>query len=336
MVSVANVSYPDLYQRFLYSVDLLNFDFSWVLSTGCLVRVNFHDRLLITTIGPIVCLGLLLATYVIACYLNRGSEVAIRNIRRKHVSALLLVTFFVYSSVSSNLFQMFSCESFDNGKVYVRADYSIECDSRGHKALRIYASFMILVYPMGIPALYSGLLFRKRGVLLDKSRREDALSVQSTSDLWKPYKPNRFYYEVVECMRRALLAGVLFVVKDDMAAQIAVTLMIAFAFAIVFEILSPYESRLDTWLSRAGHAVVYSSMYFALLLKVDVSRETQSSQKAFELVLMITHACMIVTVAIEAVMMTYSLRDNNRSGIMPRKSQQKNEELSQQREIWLI
>lgn len=330
---MANVSYPDSYQRFLYGVDLLNFDFRWMLSTGCLVHVNFHDRLFMATTGPIVCLGLLLATYVLACYLNRGSQAAITNIRRKHVSALLLVTFFVYSSVSSILFQMFSCESLDDGKTYLRADYSIECDSRVHKVLQIYAAFMILVYPIGILALYSGLLFRKSGVLLDSNRREDALSVQSTSDLWKPYKPKRFYYEVVECMRRALMTGVLLVVEDGTAAQIAVTLMIAFAFAVVLEILSPYESRLDTWMSRAGHAVVYTSMYFALLLKVDVSRETQGSQKAFELVLLATHACMILTVAVEAAMMACSLGENNRASIIPRKSQQKgltwNEEPSQ-------
>ena len=123
-------------------------------------------------------------------------------------------------------------------------------------------------------------------------------------------------------MRRALLAGVLLVVKDDTAAQIAVTLMIAFAFAIVLEILSPYESRLDTWMIRAGHAVVYTSMYFALLLKVDVSRETRRSQKAFEVVLMATHACMVLTVVVEAAMMACSLRENNRTGIMSRKRQQ--------------
>ena len=123
-------------------------------------------------------------------------------------------------------------------------------------------------------------------------------------------------------MRRVLLAGVLLVVKDDTAAQIAVTLMIAFVFVIVVEILSPYESQLDTWMSRAGHAVVYTSMYFALLLKVDVSRETQRSQKAFKIVLMATHACMALTVVVEAAMMACSLRENNRTGIMPRKRQQ--------------
>ena len=168
---------------------------------------------------------------------------------------------------------------------------------------------MILLYTVGIPALYGGLLFTNREVLRDKCRREDALSVQSTSDLWKPYKPNRFYYEVVECIRRVLLTGVCLVVDDDTAAQTAVTLMIAFAFAVVLEILSPYESRVDTWVSRTGHAVVYTSMYFALLLKVDVSRETQKSQKAFEVVLLTTNACMIVAVVVEAAMMVCSVRE---------------------------
>ena len=114
-----------MYRRFLYGVDLLNFDLSWVFSTGCLVDVNFHGRMLITTIGPIVGLGLLLATSIVAWYLNRRSKEALRNVQRKHLSTLLFVTFIVYSSVSSVLFQMFSCEKLDDGKIYLREDYSI-------------------------------------------------------------------------------------------------------------------------------------------------------------------------------------------------------------------
>ncbi|CAN0518856.1 unnamed protein product, partial [Scytosiphon promiscuus] len=39
----------------------------------------------------------------------------------------LLVTFLVYSSVSSTVFRVFDCESLDDGKEYLRADYSTQC-----------------------------------------------------------------------------------------------------------------------------------------------------------------------------------------------------------------
>ena len=164
-VSVVNVTFPDVYQRFLDAVDLINFELSWAVSAGCVFSFDFHDKLLIVTIGPIVGLLLLGITYVTAASKHRHSEATVRNIRHKHVSMVLLVAFLVYSSVSSTVFQMFACEVLDDGSNYLRADYRISCDSSKHKELQIYAGFMILLYPVGIPLLFAGLLFRDRTVL---------------------------------------------------------------------------------------------------------------------------------------------------------------------------
>lgn len=65
----------------------------------------------------------------------------------------------------------------------------------------IYAGFMIVLYPVGIPAFYAGLLLRNRDVLKDKARRESDVKVQATAGLWKAYKPSGFYLEVIECGR---------------------------------------------------------------------------------------------------------------------------------------
>lgn len=321
--SVANVIYPDVYQHFLEGVDLLNFDLTWIIAAGCFFDVDFHDRLLVSTIGPIIVIGLLGGSYAVAFRRNRGSEVALRTVRHKHASMVLLLTFLVYSSVSSVLFQMFACDPLDDGKNYLRADYRIECDSSKHKNLQIYAGFMILLYPVGIPALYTVLLFRNREVLKDIASREDALSVKSISDLWKPYKPGRYYYEVIECGRRILLTGVVVFILPNTAGQIAVTLMIALFFVFVSEALAPYESRWDIWVNRTGHAVVSTSMYLALLLKVDVSKEQARSQKIFEAILVTVHACMILAVVVESMVLTFSLGMEERDDPQPRITREK-------------
>ena len=280
------------------------------MSTGCFLDINFHDRLLWTTIAPIATMGLLGVTYAIAVHANRGSpEIALRNARHKHVSAALLVTFLVYSSASSVVFQMFACDDLDDGKRYLRADYTIECDSRMHRMLQVYASFMIVLYPVGIPALYTGILLKNRKLLQHKEDREDSLVVRSTADLWKPYKPQAFFYEVVECARRILLAGVVVFIYPNTAAQIAVTLAIAVVFVFVSEGMAPYESQWDAWISRIGHAVVFASMYLALLLKVDVSGENSSSQTTFEAILVGAHGCMVLAVMLEAVIMAVSVKN---------------------------
>ena len=307
-VSVANVQYPYLYQRFLDGVKLLEFDLGWMLSASCVVDIYFHDRLLFATVGPIVVIVLLGLTYTIALRRNRRSQRAIQNVKHRHLYAALYLTFLVYANVSSLLFQTFSCEHLDDGKYYLRADYRIECDSAKHEMFQVYAGFMIVLYTVGIPYFYVILLFKNRDVLVqDAPSRNNCFRVRSTSSLWSPYKPSVFYFEVIECARRVLLAGVVVFFNPGTASQIAVALILAFAFAIISESLDPYTSKWDTWLSRAGHVVVFVSVYVALLWKVDVSTERHDSQQAFEVILVIFNACMIATVVIETTVMACSL-----------------------------
>ena len=309
-----------MYQSFLDAVNVLNFDLGWVvqLSAGCLFDMGIHGRLLIATIGPIIAITFLGLTYVVAANANRGSAEALSLIRRKHVSMILLLTFLVYSSVSSILFQMFACDGLEGGGEYLRADYRVQCDSTKHNAFQIYAGFMILLYTVGIPTFYASLLFRNCVVLTDEVGREESPSTKAFSDLWEPYKPSKFYYEVIECGRRVLLTGTVVFIYPDTSAQIAVTLMLAFVFAIISEGLAPFASRWDTWISRMGHVVVYVSMYVALLLRVDVSNERSSSQRVFEAVLVVAHLSMILGVIVEAVVVICSLRGTVQEGISPR------------------
>ena len=301
--SVANVVYPGIYQEFLDGLDFFNFDFSWIMSAGCVVRIDFHDRLLLSTICPIVALAFLACTYTIAYCVNRGKKDVLQRIDDKHMSMFLLLTFLVYSSVSSVLFKTFACENMDDDKYYLRADYRIECDSSEHASYQLYAGIMIIVYTLGIPTMYCYLLFRDRDVLKtsDSIRGLDSSRVEAISDLWKPYRSNVFYYEIVECIRRVLLSSVVVFIYPNTAAQIAITILISFSFVVIFEAMAPYVSSWDRWISRMGQVVIFISFYMALLLKVDVSGERHDSQEIFEETLIAVHVLMVLAVIIESI-----------------------------------
>ena len=168
---------------------------------------------------------------------------------------------------------------------------------------------MILLYPIGIPLLYAMVLFKNREVVKDRRHRSEQRSVglEVTASLWKPYKPSRYYYEVVECARRVTLTGVVVFIYPNAAAQVAVTLVLAFVFVMVSESLVPYASRQDVWMSRVGHIVVFLSMFQALVLKGDVSDENSDSQEVFGGVLLAANICMVIAVITEAVLVVCSL-----------------------------
>ena len=286
---MANVRFRDVYQRFLDAIDLLDIELSWVFYAGCVFSFDFHDRVLIATIRPIFGMVLLEITYADAAVRHRRCETALQNIRHKHMSMVLLLTFLVYSRVSSMAFQMFACEVLDDGKNYLRADYRVQCDSPKHKALQIYAGFMILLYPFGIPFLYAGLLFRDRDLLKKAAHREISPRVKSICDLWKPYKPSRFYFEVIECTRRISLTGVVVFIYPNTSAQIAMALVMAFVFTLLSEALAPFDVGWDCWISRTGRLIVFIAIFIALLLKVDVSSERTNSQQLLAAVLVAVH-----------------------------------------------
>ncbi|CAM9952041.1 unnamed protein product, partial [Hapterophycus canaliculatus] len=160
-----NITFPDAYQRFLEWADVLNFDIGWLLSAGCFVQLDFHGRLITSTVGPMAALAVVGLTHAVGRHRNRSSPEAVQEVRWKHLSGALWITFLVYSSVSSSIFKMFSCETLADGKTYLRADYSIECDSSKHQIMRAYAAVMIFVYPLGIPLIYAALLFWGRDAL---------------------------------------------------------------------------------------------------------------------------------------------------------------------------
>ncbi|CAM9755964.1 unnamed protein product [Ectocarpus fasciculatus] len=307
--AAANVSYPGVYQDFLNAISIINLDLGSVLSAGCLwSEIDFHGRLLVSTVWPLIVVGFLSMTYWIA--MRRTGETAekaagaVETIRRKHQTVLLLLTFLVYSSVSSMVFQTFACERLDDGIEYLRADYSIQCADAKHKAFEAYAGVMIMVYPVGIPLLYAVQLFQHRGVLADASA--DKAAAQPIVGLWEPYRPERFYYEVVECGRRIMLTGVVVFIFPNDAAQVAITMLMAFLFFGVLEILSPYRSETDMWLSRGGHVIVFLSMFYLLLLKVDVSGERDESQDAFAGVFVAGHVLMALAIIVEVIGVCYA------------------------------
>lgn len=304
---MANITYPGVYQTFLSGLDIINLDVGFVISAACLWSdIDFHDRLLAGTIWPLVILGLLASTYAVALRRNSADSDVRDEIRHKHLSAVLFLLFFVYSSVSSTVFRMFACDSLEDGEEYLRADYRIRCTDEKHRALQIYAGFMIAVYPVGIPLLFGVLLYRHRGVLSDS--RADKAAAQSIASLWAPYRPNRFYYEIVECGRRIVLTGAVVFIYPNDTAQIAITIINSFFFFAVSEVLSPYESVADTWVSRSGHVLIFFSMFDVLLLRVDVSQESSDSQKVLAGVLIVGHLVMIVAVVAEAFALYFAAR----------------------------
>ena len=291
---------------------IVNVDVGFLLSNACILTTNFYNRLVLATVGPLVILFACACTFIIARRRGRGRDFAAEEaaLKQRHITVVLFIVFFVYSSVSFTVFQTFACDPLDDGKAYLRADYSITCYTEMYTAYQTYAILMVFVYPVGIPAFFTLWLVRNRREL-ENFERQSMLDLQPFRFLWAAYRPACYYYEVVECARRIVLTGAAVFVFPDTAEQVAIVLLIAVIFTFISESFSPFESKMDMWLYRWGNGIILASMYVALLLKVDLAEDGSRSSLTITVLLIGANAFLLLTVAIQAVLLVKAVYVGN-------------------------
>jgi hypothetical protein len=286
-INVTGLRLPLLYHEFLRWLGAINIDLGWLLSIGCVVQVSFYQKLLLNTVAPFVCAAILCCTYsmvrcrnkvqaLTASFKRQSQAVRCYNLEQclaKHVQVFLTMTFLIYSTVSTVLFQTFACDAIPNGGSYLRADYSVSCNTAKHTIYKIYSGLMILVYPIGIPALYAYLLWQQRKQLhtsTDPSTqsRDSNLSLRKTRFLWQTYKPALYYWEVVECIRRLLLTGTMVFIFPNTTAQPAIACLLAASAVVLVLWWKPHADSMDASIYVLGAIIVFLSVFLSLLVKI--------------------------------------------------------------------
>ena len=125
---------------------------------------------------------------------------------------------------------------------------------------------MVMIFPFGVTAAYSHLLYKNRDkIKQDLEIREKDEELMSLSFLFDPYKPEYWYFEIIETIRRLLMTGVLSVIEPGSYPQLSYGLSLSIFFTILFSFLKPYHSRKDNWiaiLSSAQHIPIFLASSF--------------------------------------------------------------------------
>ncbi|KAG5179976.1 hypothetical protein JKP88DRAFT_280076 [Tribonema minus] len=211
-ISITGLTLPLQYLEFLRAVDFLSLDTRWLTSPGCAADINFYGRLLVATLAPLAITALIFTPRFFLWLISRRRHAVapkLRQVVARDVNAFLVFIFLIFSGVSLTVFETFGCDKLNTGN-FLRADYSLECDDEEgwHTKYSIYPAFMIVVYPVGIPALYATILWRSAVKQRDRTQLPSRLA-SASSILWRPYKGRAYYWEPVECLRRLMLAGLL-------------------------------------------------------------------------------------------------------------------------------
>ena len=305
--AIAGDVYPELYANFISKVNPINLDLDFALSYSCYVGNDFYDHLLFATITPLIVLVVLAGSCFIGKKRNNGSETTMREVQRKHQTVVLYVAFFIYSPVSNKIFQTFGCDELDDGESYLRADYSLSCRTSRHSWHNAYALVMVLVYPVGIAAAFMWLLVSRRRDLV-KSDREAMVHLKPLNAIWAAYKPCRYYFEIIECIRRVALTAIAAFIPPHGIASVSAALLCAVVFVFISEVLSPFKRGVDMGLYRWGNGVIVGSMYVAFLMKADVDYDSKEALLTFSGVLILANVFMVVAALLQTVLLVKEVR----------------------------
>jgi len=276
---------------FLSIMDFLSFDAAKMISWSCLAKTTFYEELLVMTLGPLVICALLFLIYKIHNYFSKRNDLG-----DCYMQIFFALSFVMFSSVSTKVFQIFPCETFDDGTQFLKADYSVSCTTETYQRFYSYAIFMLLIYPFGIPLLYSVSLYRNRHEIVSLKTREEmeetregmsaidrinslqsirakekASGISYLEFLFEPYSADCWWFSVWECARRLMLSGLLVFFDDNSTTQLVVAVLVSVFWLCVFLRQPPFKDEEDNYLEQFIEVMIFITLFAVLLVGVEVS-----------------------------------------------------------------
>jgi len=147
----------------------------------------------------------------------------------------------------------------------------------------LYAIFMVLVYPIGIPVMYIATMYFQHPRLTLKhedyaeldhetaiDKRDKDLNLKHVHFLYYQYRPEHWYFEVLECVRKMFLTGLMMFVMQNSATQLAIGVLISFLSFGAFAYIEPFLDPNDSWMQMCAQFATFLVLLTGLLFKMNV------------------------------------------------------------------
>lgn len=268
----------------------LSFSAAFVVDLRAILRTecwgwSWYDRWIVSVFGMLVT-TVLPATVYFAWqhFAMRRVDSDSRDELRKTamVSSLRLLAFFAmlfYPQLSSSIFSALRCEQLGDGSAWLEVDYSVSCmpENGRYGSYRNVALVMILVVPLGFPLgllaalLRSWMQSRKEW---EEAQRQTALDADSIAQFHyarvqhvfgfciEDFRPECFYFEPIDLLRKLSLSGLLQFVHRGTAAQCFCGSSIAFVSFGLQQWLRPYRE----WESNVLKALVDTQLFLTFMI----------------------------------------------------------------------
>ena len=181
--------------------------------------------------------------------------------------------------MTTTLFRVPQCQDFGEASFH-EDDYNIDCTTTKFMLIKALAFFVILLIPIGVPAVFAFLMVRAKrslgGVVNETATGGAKLSaddVDEESDayafLTDDYRPEYYFYEIVTYSKKLVLGGVSVMVGRGTMAQ-TYFVIAAEAFYLMHHMRTfPFVNYKHNVIEALGHQALMLMYAIALILRND-------------------------------------------------------------------
>ena len=279
MPELFSLSLPPEYFEWMSTFAWINLDwFALAVAPECVG--DYHTRLIIKALGPLVPIAALvgggaLVSIVAACRKAAADGSAVHFLEAAKAGALrtlpatLAAIFALVPSISARIFSTFSCEPFtlDDAsgatRSFLYSDAAVECGTTQHEALTALASGLVVLWPVGAPALFGVLLFDSRG------RTASSALPRAVAFLHTEYRDEYHCWELLELMRKLTLTGFLFLVDQQYTLlRLTIALLLSLGHHTLLQAARPYKQASTGSAAVATSMLMLCTLFVALLVQM--------------------------------------------------------------------
>ena len=278
---VLNLLFPPPPRRAMSYAALVSADLHTLYEFDC-NGWNWYGTWILTVLGlPCIGFGLVAAWHVRQRYCKA------KHTTVDATGALFFVILVLYPRVSSSILSAFRCRALGEQMQVLEVDYSVSCLTDEYRSYRVMAWILLVLWPVGIPICLLCLLsWHRRRIVREfvgaatESCVEAADEGRSIAQHTKTqlmqryafclddYRPEAWWFEPVDMLRKLALSGLLQFVQRGTASQVLVGCCISFASFGVHVRLLPYREAEANLLKVCAEAVLFLTFLISFILRV--------------------------------------------------------------------
>jgi len=177
-ISFPSVRIPKVFAKYQIDVSVFGLDIGSYFRRACFGSFDHIDLLYGVTLIPLMLIGIGIIIFLVLRYFTNLAKNQ-QKLTSRSSYILLIFLYLILTTTSRIIIQTLVCDdNFDDDsesesiyyrESYLYSDYSVSCKTRRWRVARLYASFMIFLYPFGIPAFFLVCLLSIRNRITPKT-----------------------------------------------------------------------------------------------------------------------------------------------------------------------